>query len=367
MASDKKQSARRSLTAPVAGMRTGLRGPAQAPNRLRSRLAALVGIAFAVAFGSVEGRLYRWVDDTGAVQYTDRVPPSQVEKGHTELNDQGLRVDTVPPAQSKEEVERERALERLRAEQERLVEQQKAADRALLRSFRSVDDLIMTRDGKVAAVDVVIGVARGKVRQQQQRLQNLQTEAANLERAGKPVPQHLADGIEKTERSIRETYATIVEREQQKEKIRQDFDRVLKRFRQLRDIPEDGAASDQGEGRPDLRNLLICEGESECALLWTRAVRYVKEHATTPVQTLGSNILITAPPQTPDDLSLTLSLTRDKDSESSSLFLDMRCKSEGAVEADCKDERALSVLDGFRNAVLGTPGEGPAGPALDRP
>lgn len=367
MESDLGQRARCTRPPAAPGRRAGPRTLLQQSAGSRRQIAALLGMAIALCLGTAQARLYRWVDDAGAVHYTDRMPPSEAEKGHTELNDQGLRVETVPPAQSVEEIERERALERLRAEQERLVEQQKAADRVLLRTFRSVDDLIMARDGKVAAIDVIIGVARTKIRRQQERMQELQADAANLERAGKPVPKAIADGIAKIEATIRDTNASIVEREQQKDKIRLDFDRQLKRFRQLKDSPADNTSPEQEEPRPELRNVVTCEGQEQCARFWVRAVGYVKAHATTPVQTLGSNILLTAPPVTPDDLSLTLSLIREKDSESASLFLDMRCQSEGQVETGCEGDQALSVLDGFRNAVSDPPQAAPLRPVADPP
>lgn len=344
----------------IQGVRRGAarKQPPRRPwNRLGLLLAAPGVVALAFGCGPAEARLYRWVDESGAVHYTDQVPPSQVEKGHTELNDRGLRVDTVPPAKSVEEVQRERALERLRAQQERLVEQQNAADRALLRTYRSIDDLIMARDGKVAAIDVVIGVARAKAHRQQERLEGLQAEAANLERAGKPVPQHLAETMAKSEREIQDIYGSIVEREQQKDRIRVDFDREIKRFRQLRKLPEDGSASAE-DGAPDLGNLVPCKDDEECARLWQRALSYVKAHATTPIQTLGPNILITASPQRPEDVSLTLSLIRDTGLESASLFLDLQCKAQGPMENGCKDQRSLEILEGFRDAVSDPPATG---------
>lgn len=308
--------------------------------------------------GSSEAaRLYRWVDADGVVHYTDRIPPSQVEKGHTELNQRGIAVEDIPPAQTIEEIKRERELERLRAQQERLVEQQNAADQALLRTFRSADDLIMARDGKVAAIDVVIGVARSNIRRQQEWLRNLRTEAANLERAGKPVSQHIEDGIAKTERYIRETYASIVVREQQKDEILQEFNRDLKRFRQLNDIPPESIKSATDTQRPALRNLVTCYGQDQCKRLWERAVDYVRHNATTPVQTSGPNILITAPPETKEDLSLTLSLIQDEDADTASLFLDLQCKSADSRATSCKDDRARHVLDGFQSAIADLPGQ----------
>ena len=77
-----------------------------------------------------------------------------------------------------------------------------------------------------------------------------------------------------------------------------------------------------------LRNLVTCNGETQCNEFWARAVAYVHAHATTPVQSSGSNIVITAPPETRDDVSLTLSRIPDKTGSTESIFLDMQCKSQ---------------------------------------
>ncbi len=337
--------------------------------RLSVRLLAAAGISlWCVLFSAVgadnAAKMFRWVDENGVVHYTDQIPPNQVDKGHAQLTNQGVRVEVVPPAQTIEEIQRERELERLRAQQERLVEQQKAADRVLLRTFRSVDDLLMARDGKLAAIDVVIQVARGNIRRQQEWLRNLRTEAADLERAGKSVPQHVTEGIGKSERYIRESYATIVDREQQKEGVRADFDRDLKRFRQLKDIPEDKAEQPKEPSRLALRNLVTCESSAQCDQYWALAVAYAKAHATTAIQTLGANILITAPPETRDDLSLTLSRIQEKDGAAASIFLDLQCKNQASNDTGCGDERALKVLSAFHDAVTAAtaPPPVPAGP-----
>jgi hypothetical protein len=60
---------------------------------------------------------------------------------------------------------------------------------------------------------------------------------------------------------------------------------------------------------------------------------------------------MTAPPQTPEDLSLTLSLIREPDAENGSLFLDMQCKSLGTADSRCADERAGKILEDFRKAL----------------
>jgi orotate phosphoribosyltransferase len=65
-------------------------------------------------------RLYRWVDDQGNVHYTDSIPPSQVEKGHVpRCRTTACACVRCRGPRRCEEIERERELERLRAQQAR--------------------------------------------------------------------------------------------------------------------------------------------------------------------------------------------------------------------------------------------------------
>jgi hypothetical protein len=298
------------------------------------------------------GRLFRWVDEEGNVHYSDSVPAERVKSGHTELSDGGIRINSVPPVKTPEEVEKEKELERLRAQQERLIEQQQAVDLVLLQSFRSEDDLNMARDGKLAAIDVMIGVTKNNVRRKQEGLAGLRAEAGNLERVGKPVPKHLKDNIAQTERAIRDAYATIVDREQQKKSIRSSFERDMARFRQLKNLPETESPIQAEDARPVLHNIVTCSSLDECGSLWNKATAYVRKHATTPVQTGGANIFITAPPAGEQDISLILSRINDKVGPGASLFLDLQCKRSLLGKEMCESNEAQRILEGFRTAIV---------------
>jgi hypothetical protein len=297
-------------------------------------------------------RLYRWVDEDGNVHYSDSVPADVVESGHTELNEGGIAIRFVPPALTPEELEREKELERLRAQQQRLVEQQQSVDLALLRTFRSEEDIHRARDGRLDAIDVMINVTKNNVRRRQEWLAGLRAEAANLERTGKPVPQRLDDNIAQTERAIRDAYATIVDREEQKESIRFSFEQDLARFRQLKGLPATQSPIQAGDTRPVLDNIVTCANPKECSRLWSKATAYVREHATTPVQTSGANIFITALPTREQDIGLILSRINDEEGPGASLFLDLQCERSLRGERMCESEQAQSITDGFRSAIV---------------
>jgi len=257
----------------------------------------------------------------------------------------------VAPAKTPEEIQREKELERRRQVQQRLIEAQRAADRSLLTNYRTAEDLLMARDGQLASVDVMIQATKGNIRRQQEWLRGLRSEAANLERAGKELPQDLRDDITRTEHEINSSYAIIVSREQQKQGIRDNFDRDLNRFIKLKGLPE-GTLDEQTQSSPQ-NNLIRCGSREVCSTSWRRATAYVRTHATTPILHVGDALVINEPPLKQGDISLALSLIRDTSGDGASLFLDLQCRRFETSATACRTEPGVTVLEGFRAAVEG--------------
>ncbi len=131
-------------------------------------------------------RFYRYVDAKG-VTVLDRqgVPPDLISKGYEVLNDQGRVVQVVAPAPSLEE--RQRAIaDKARA----------SSDAQLLRLYSTTEDVDRAKARKLAELDGVISVARGNLASLKTQQANLQGQAADQERAGKQVPDHLVAQIE---------------------------------------------------------------------------------------------------------------------------------------------------------------------------
>ena len=222
------------------------------------------------------GKLYRWVDSDGRVQYSDRVPPAQRDKGHSRLDESGIELEKVKAARSKEEVEkelaRERALKRLRTEQQRLIDKQKAADRVLLRTFRSEDDIKMARDGKLTAIDVHIQVIRGNIKRLKNRLEDLQKGAADLERQGRTPSQHYLDDMTSLRQQIKDAYASIIGKERDKDTIWANHEDDLQRFRSLKKLrPEKPGISPSQQTASLLETVVKCLDTESCDLAWKKS------------------------------------------------------------------------------------------------
>ncbi|MFZ6048224.1 DUF4124 domain-containing protein [Pseudomonas sp. CR3202] len=130
--------------------------------------------------------LYRYVDDKG-VTVLDRqgVPPEYIGKGYEVLNEQGRVIRVVPPAPSREEMQRQLD-EKARA----------SSDAQLLRLYTSVEDVDRALERKLNELDGLIGVTRGNQQSLRAQQVSLQSQAAESERAGREVPAHLVAQID---------------------------------------------------------------------------------------------------------------------------------------------------------------------------
>lgn len=131
-------------------------------------------------------QLYRYVDSRG-VTVLDRqgVPPEYVAKGYEILNAQGRVIQVVPPARTPEQIRQ--------AEADKA---QASADAQLLSLYASVEDVDRVEARKLAELDGLVGVTQGNIQGLAAQQRNLQSQAADQERAGRPVPQTLIDQLQ---------------------------------------------------------------------------------------------------------------------------------------------------------------------------
>jgi hypothetical protein len=106
---------------------------------MRKYLLAIGLLTFAVsaAAGSREGTVYRWVDKDGITHYDDSVPPEYRDQNQDILTDQGVKIGMIRGRKTDEEI----AAEKLAEEMQLQKELQLRADRALLSTYLSVDEI----------------------------------------------------------------------------------------------------------------------------------------------------------------------------------------------------------------------------------
>lgn len=125
--------------------------------------------------------MYRYTNAQG-ITVIDRqgVPSEFIGKGYDVLNEHGRVIRVVPPAPTPDE------MKKLLADRERA-----KSDVQLLRLYSSPADVDRARARKLAELDGLIGVANGNLQSVRLQQANLQKQAADQERAGRPVPEQL--------------------------------------------------------------------------------------------------------------------------------------------------------------------------------
>ncbi|SEL60300.1 hypothetical protein SAMN05216604_12421 [Pseudomonas agarici] len=127
--------------------------------------------------------LYRYVDDKGVTVLSRQgVPPEYIGQGYQVLNPRGRVIQTVAPALSVEQIQRQQ-VEKVQAD----------ANARLLRRYSSVDEVDKALARKLVELDGLIANAQTNLQASLARQASLHGQAAEQERAGKEVsPQLLA-------------------------------------------------------------------------------------------------------------------------------------------------------------------------------
>ena len=120
-------------------------------------IAGLLIIASSTAYSG----LYRWVDASGEVHFSDKVPASASKKGHAELDSRGVTRKVVNPEEIKKAREEKALLLAAKKEQQRLEQLQRKKnekiikrDTYLLTTFEDENDLIHYFENKI---NLIIG------------------------------------------------------------------------------------------------------------------------------------------------------------------------------------------------------------------
>lgn len=197
--------------------------------RRHSVFALLLVLALPAAAG-----VYKWVDENGKVQYSDKPPQQQNQKGLTELNKQGMTVRQTEGILTPEQ----RAARELEIARQREASQQKEdarrRDKALVNSFTRTSEIDAIRDRNLE--QVAAGIQSDKMRREavQKRLDGYQAQVDKLSKAGKPVPDDLKSDMKERKAEIAKIDEQIKQRENDAVQLKERAEADKKRLIELR-------------------------------------------------------------------------------------------------------------------------------------
>ncbi len=330
-------------------------------NRFCLFITLLVGLC-ASSF-AVEENFYKWTDEKGIIHYGDHVPPEYSQQEQSELNKFGLTVGVTNAPKTKEQLIEDERKARVQAAERRKIAEMRLRDQALLNSYTTVKDLENTRDAKIAAVDSIITATNSNIAISLKTLRDLMARAAEIDGSGKPVPEVLRKNISSTQDLIGKYKAYIETKRKEQHDIRTQLDDDIKRFRELRGLPETEISDQEilSQKNGDLAKdaakkegrmvMAECNDPPGCAQAWSLAQYYIEAKSSARLQIVTDTHLATAEPSMPD--SIGLSVVRVPIRGGERFVMEIHCHNSPEGKEFCRTPEAQSILDGFKDYLSG--------------
>jgi hypothetical protein len=192
---------------------------------------SLAGIALVIPNASAE--LYKYVNEDGVTVLDSHVPARYVKNGYSILRMDGRVLEVVPRALSDREIrERDAELAEQRA-LEKAEREQKIADQNLMRIYGGPEDVVRARDTKLASIEGFINTSRGNLARLEGQKRTLESQLADIERAGGTISKDRLAQVRSVESRIRSNEAEIEEKMEEMDQLRANFSADLKRVREL--------------------------------------------------------------------------------------------------------------------------------------
>ena len=180
-----------------------------------------------------QARIKCWENSDGVRECGEKVPPEYAQKSHKEISSQGITLEESERAKTQEERAEEERLAAIQEEEDAKKAEAEKQDKILLDTYSNTDDIQMTSDGKIAALDSTIKLANKRNEKIHSDLDKRTAKAAAAELAGKQLPEDLLKDIESLNRQIKNTDKFIADKRMDQEKIKKEYAGKIERFLQL--------------------------------------------------------------------------------------------------------------------------------------
>lgn len=299
-------------------------------------------------------KMYKWVDDKGNTYFSDQVPPQHSQYRRESLSKQGTVVEVTERAKTKSEEALDRLLKALKDAQEKVIAQQMYHDKALRITYTKLEDLQNTYNIKLQEMETEQKLTISNLKRLDNQLETLNRQAATHERNGEKIPQKLLDDIKATEKESQQTYVKISQHIEKKNKLVEQFNSDIARYKQLTQTAEQKRLDQQKEEIKAANQLGVftCTSDRECEKAWKIAGDFITKHSTSSNSTQpeieSGKLIMGRTPDTDNDLSLAISKV-DLGDRKQKLFLDIRCRDSSIGVELCASKKVQDIRIAFKN------------------
>jgi len=296
---------------------------------------------------SVAGKLYKWVDDNGAISFSDKIPPQDSRRKAEVLNKEGRVVDIKDAAKTPEQIKQLKEIKELQKAQKKLLKEQLKRDSALLKTFKSESDIDALAKSKFEIIISNISIARSQLETSKKQIVLHQKAAAQFERQGKPIPKKITNKLKPAEALLRKSQQDIANFKQQEKGIAKQRIHDRERLKTLQSLKTDNIKIHSDTVPNLLLGRLLCTPEN-CNQLWEEANTFMATQGATTTFS-SSTLRLTKTPTLSRDLGL--SLTKLQTENSTYIILDIRCANSKGGKTTCNSKKTASIIEAFNGLV----------------
>lgn len=306
-----------------------------------------------------ESKAYRWTDDDGVTHYSDQIPPDQIKHRRSVLNKEAQEVQAIDSPKTLDQLRQEQQLKLLRVQQEKVLSVQRDLDQALLRTYRSVEEMYAALKGKLELLDSSAKIAESNRQRQKDLLASQEKQAADMERHGQPVPKNLRDLISAVRTQIANYDEKLRRIEVEKQTISERFTKDIARFEAIKTIQSQNQSESYATnlsiaaGKNSTNQIVIsavaCAVGAVCDRAWALARAYVLKYSSNKLIVDTDRIIQTPSPT--DDNSIGITVTRIASRSEDILFLDVHCRPTSIGETLCSSPQVTELRAGFKTFI----------------
>jgi hypothetical protein len=289
---------------------------------------------------------YRYKNAKGHVEVKDSITKAMEKGGYDVINHLGKVIKHVKPSKTLAQIQHK--LWSIKNKKEKKQKQIKR-DAELLRQFRSVGDIIYSRDSQLLALAKNISIQRRKTKSLYIQLEEQQKKAAHYERLGQTTPKILLNDIDSSRKQIINNKKNTKKLEQVKYRIEEYFGQDILRYKALEATRLVLNRKSKLQTKKTL-TIYECFEQKTCNKAWGLAKKYAKNNASGRIEIMTDTLILTYRDRHKKGIALSFSripIHKNK----TQIILDVVCNKNKKITRHCDTEKAKNILQGYQMYV----------------
>ncbi|MBF0265267.1 MAG: hypothetical protein HQL46_08340 [Gammaproteobacteria bacterium] len=293
-----------------------------------------------------------WTNTDGIKECGNSLPPQYANQRIQYHNSKSGNINEVKEAaKTKEQILKEKEQERQNLLKERQIAKQNAYDNVLLKTYLTIDDILLSLDWKVTTLNSQIKIAQGSIKGLEQKFIDTSAKAAQNERSGGKIPKQVKSELDSIRHKTSLQKQHIKKLMNDKKNIHEKFKHDSERFIVSTINGISPTLDEYGNPKAKFISQIKCQNEKQCEQIWQRAKQYVRNNSKLPVIFDTDMIYVNQSPENPAEFALTISKVEPsyKTKAHQLITLQLRCHPSPEGEENCEKNNVKQILVAFKS------------------